>query len=324
MCENTGSATSVPALLDIDGCRQGDWIGIYSGPTMGVDGQVKEFSCENGVVVLTQTCDIVQPGRPNLQVAPLMYLDASVLKPAQKGLRPNLVHVPGIADNAFADLSFIFSVDKTNVINRPHRRGLSDDDEIRKFGQHVGRRFSRFAFPDDIVPWFRRLQEVVGSRHGKMNSPVGWVFDQVASLRIECATGWYRYPFEVTLCLVMEPGVLPFLPPDEEPELSIDLRGWLFGGSADLIPRRDMQEIAEMLKREVYESPADRHWLWSSFADRVAARCVPGESASDTIKNAIVGQRVDVDIISTTDYSFERYRHSEELDLDHLSPPLPI
>ena len=49
----------------------------------------------------------------------------------------------------------------------------------------IGRRFSRFAFPDEIVPWFKPLESVIDSKHNKEASAEGRMFQLVDELRVE-------------------------------------------------------------------------------------------------------------------------------------------
>jgi hypothetical protein len=45
------------------------------------------------------------------------------------------------------------------------------------------------------------------------------------------------------------------------------------------------------------------------------------ESDVKLVRDAVSG--VDADIVDETEYNLFRYRRSEQLDLDHLSPPNP-
>ncbi|MFF3879170.1 hypothetical protein [Streptomyces sp. NPDC001978] len=308
---------------DLDKYRQGDVLDLLQVPVLTSDGVVRQEPTPDGVVVITQTCDLVLRNRPTLHVAPVVVLDEAKAKPARNGRQPSLVHIPELGPQSFADLTFVATLDKSILSQVGARPGVLEIDDVRRFGQRIGRRFSRFAFPDEVVPWLRPLQKLVEGKDGKLDSPVGWTLDHVVSLRLECEGGWKSSPYALTLCVVLKPGVISGFGPDELPVLPADLSEWLYDENGD--PRRNVAQIAERLKggNDVMDS-VERYWLWGGFADALAALCIPSAGEAADVLASVEDGRIRGDLTTSEEFPFERYRHSEELDLDHLSPPLPL
>ena len=71
-----------------------------------------------GLVVVTQTCDIVRSctTRPYVEVAPLMRVDADDLLTVQRGRRPAQATLPTlVASSLVADLDRVMTVEKSIV-----------------------------------------------------------------------------------------------------------------------------------------------------------------------------------------------------------------
>ncbi|MGW2464208.1 hypothetical protein ACWC2M_35270 [Streptomyces sp. NPDC001761] len=85
-------------------------------------------------------------------------------------------------------------------------------------------------------------------------------------------------------------------------------------------------EIAQLLQKESDASltAADRFWLWSALAEAWASICVAPETSDIAVLNAVEGGAIEAEIMSTEEFTFEQFRHSEEIDLDHISSPLPL
>ncbi|MEU1413264.1 hypothetical protein [Streptomyces sp. NPDC005731] len=215
---------------------------------------------------------------------------------------------------------------KQVVVDAERTPGVKDVDDVRKFGQRVGRRFSRFAFPDEVVPWLRPLQSIAESKALKESSPVGWAFQQVASLRLLCSDKWESSPYALTLYVILEPGVLPPFPSNSPvPPPSEKIARWLYEADGSTLGRKH-SEICQILQKETDKSltTADRFWLWSALAEAWASLCVAPEGSTPEELNAVEGGAFESEIMSAEEFSFEQYRQSEEIDLDHLSAPLPI
>lgn len=302
--------------------RQGDVFDLTHLPVIEGNGHARWLAAAHGVVVVSQTCDLVLKDRPTAQLAPVVLLDAVDAKPARSGRKPNLVHVPELGPTAFVDLSLVSTVDKSLLLETRSCPGVTTIHDVRKFGLRVGRRFSRFPFPDEVVPWIRPLKSLVESKDGKVQSPQGWAFDQVASLRLECESDWDSAPYSLKLCVILNPGILPIFPSDEMPEISQSLNSWLNGTGGRTM--RDANDIASRLMRDSDSLDANsRYFLWSALADAWASRCQPPADEPECVVNAVEDGQFSSDLVSADEFTLDRYWSSEEIDVDHLSPPPP-
>jgi hypothetical protein len=314
-------------LQVIDSFRQGDVVTIDGLPVLGPD-VVWFRRTPYGAVLLTQTCDAVRPEKSTVALAPIVRLEGSTASEARDGKLLRYIHVPSADPEAFADLSVIATIDKALFAALPRVAGIdqTDDDAVRKFGRAVGRRFGRFPFPDEVVPWLRPLEVVMQSKHDK-NSPEGAAMRDVVELRVEAVGGWQDPPYALTLCVIVKAGVIPTFPDDEQPPCPGDLAAWLRTDTGDL--RQTSGAIANRLATERMRSPssASVYWLWLSLAEAWAARCTPDvgkRPAEDAAKIRAAVTGVDADLVDEGGFDLYRYRRSEQLDIDHLSPPIPL
>jgi hypothetical protein len=311
----------------IDSFRQGDVVTIDGLPVLGADA-VWFRRTPYGAVLLTQTCDAVRPEKPTVALAPIVRLEGSDGSAARDGKLLRYIHVPSATPEAFADLSVIATIDKALFAILPRASGIdqTNDAAVRIFGRALGRRFGRFPFPDEVVPWLRPLEVVMQSKHDK-NSPEGAAMRDVVELRVEAVGGWKDPPYALTLCVIVRPGVIPTYPDDEQPPCPDDLAAWLRTDKGE--PRQASGAIASRLAAERSGSPssASVYWLWLSLAEAWAARCTPnfGKCSAEEaakIRAAVTG--VDADLVDEGGFDLYRYRRSEQLDVDHLSSPIPL
>lgn len=123
--------------------------------------------------VVSQTCDVVLPKRPTALLAPVVELHGEELRIARRRDNPRFVHLPRRGAAFFADLGHIHAIHKTALVGSEVTDGidLTDDAEIRTLALAIGRWFSRFAFPDEVVPWLRPLLKVIREKYNKSQSP---------------------------------------------------------------------------------------------------------------------------------------------------------
>jgi hypothetical protein len=311
--------------------RQGDVVQVTSLPVLGPNGAIRQHPAPNGVVILSQTCDVVLPDRLTVVAAPLVRLSGDVLRQAVKGGRPRYVAVPAAGADTFADLDIIGTLDKNILARAPVTDGVGPADvDIRRFGQRIARRFGRFAFPDEVVPWLTPLTDIVTSKYGKETGEA-LALDQVVELRVEAADGWAAPPYDLTLVTIVRAGTLPELDENDQIDPPASLQRWLREPSGRL--RRTSGDIANRLFAHKVDitgatpppTPAERYHLWLALAEAWAAKCTPrGRDKGDpAVAEAVAGGEIAADIASDDEYSLARYRRSERLDVEHLSPPAP-
>jgi len=302
----------------LSGYQQGDVLPTMpSIPIAGDDGMIGIWLTPNGTVVISQTCDVVQRSRLTVAVAPLVRLGGIQADEARAGKRPSLVHLPAINSGAFADLEVIATISKRWLVRHPRTAGVETDEDVRRFGRAVARKFGRFPFPDEVVPWLAPLAQVPGSKAAKPNTPEGKVLDEVVELRVEAAGGWTKPPYELVLAVLLKASALPLFDGDDLPDLPAGLGQWLYGDTEEL--SRGPAEIADRLVRST--DPPERYFLWQALGEAWATRCVPKGAQPKAVREAV--NSVTSDVLGLDEYTLDRYRRSEQLDLDHLSPPLP-
>lgn len=166
----------------------------------GEPGLSTVYAEADGLVIVSQTCDIVRDARtrPFVQLARLVRLPDQAAAEARRGMRPRFVPVPGAGSDAFCDLDGIVTAEKSVLARSQRRVGLPTDIDRRRFGRAVGRSFSRFAFPDDLhsslQPMVRRIRE----RHGR-DSPEGRALRALEEIRVTGAPSWSANAIDVFL-----------------------------------------------------------------------------------------------------------------------------
>jgi hypothetical protein len=270
----------------------------------------------SGSAVLSQTCDIAQPDRLTVQIAPLARLAGQRANEAAIGRRPRYVPLPNADDSLFIDLESIVTVHKNDLAGVAHKPGVNNTREGRKLAQAIGRRFTRFPFPDELHPWLRPLEDLLQKKADRPSSPLGIALASVAEIRIEAQGSWESPPYTLTVLVVVEQGILPY-GPDDNPEQPKVLGNWLRDVDGSLI--RSATQIAEKLNASTDAS--ERYYLWLALGEAWADQCRPGANESESIHTAV--DSIDGEVLSADDLTMDRWWGSEALDLDHLSPPRP-
>ena len=145
-----------------------------------------------GLVVVTQTCDIVRScaDRPYLEVSPLVEVNAEKLEQIRRLERPNYAYLAGVADrNLVADLDRVMTVEKSVVLEWERIQGCISDADTRSLGEALARKRSRFAFPDDFTKLVSKLTEKIKKKHDK-DSPEGLALQALREIRVRAAPSW--------------------------------------------------------------------------------------------------------------------------------------
>lgn len=271
----------------------------------------------HGSVVLSQQCDIVQSDRLTVQVAPIVQLTGSIAAEAKIRRRPRFIPLPSAGEDLFVDLEVISTLHKNELIGLSHRSGVNNLAESRKFAQAIGRRFTRFPFPDELHPWLRPLEEVLQSKAAKPLTPEGRALSSVEEIRIEADNGWENPPpYDLTILVIVEPGTLPYPVGEDPPDQPDALSKWLRNNDGDL--KKSAGEIAARMQSA---PQVENYYLWLALGEAWARRCQPGAGATEAERQAV--NSVDGEVVSADEVSIDRIWRSEALDLDHLSSPRP-
>jgi hypothetical protein len=146
-----------------------------------------------GLVVLTQTCDIVRScvERAYITVAPLVEVDEGIARQIERGRRPNYADIPALrSERLVADLDRVMTVEKAIVATWNRGSGCRNAAEARRFAEALKRNRSRFAFPDDFVTdvapdLSKRLQD----KHDK-DTDEGRALRALREVRITASPSW--------------------------------------------------------------------------------------------------------------------------------------
>jgi hypothetical protein len=164
-----------------------------SGAVERGDDAVQALTSEvQGLVVLTQTCDIVRActSRPYIEVAPLVLVAASDLPSIQRGRRPALAALPALIEQRLAvDLDRVMTVEKSIVAKWKRTPGYTSDAEARAFAQALARKRVRFAFPDDFTAFTKKLHARLGDKHEK-NTDEGRGLRVLREIRVQASPSW--------------------------------------------------------------------------------------------------------------------------------------
>jgi hypothetical protein len=298
-----------PGDLDESHWRQGDYT-----TDAGVFWYVKRYDVDPdgdidvvgggerviGLVVLTQTCDLVRSVdvRPFVLVAPLVERTGADALFAQNGHVPQFAWVPGAGPTAFADLDRAVCYDKEFLRGLEWHLGVRDSEEATRFGESVGRKFARYAFPDEFHRTVSPLVERVKEKHGSSTKAEGEFFAKVRQIRVEA--DWTVDAIEATLIFVLDPSELPPVPDGEVLEPSPDLVRWYGQG-------RRPDQLASKLAETTDD--AGRLYLWGRLVEAWVDTCKP--------EPPIVG--VSAEVLTSDDVTLTRYWGTQRLDLDYLS-----
>jgi hypothetical protein len=216
----------------------------------------------------------------------------------------------------FADLEVIGTIDKLALVRLPRRAGVAGDEQVRRFASAVGRRFSRFPFPDEVAQQIRVLEEEVRSRYRRGTSPLGRVLQQVTELRLEADPQWEDATATIRLVVICNPGVLGTF--DQPPQVPRDLAQWLQPDGTG-VARRTPTDIAQRLLAASPGSIEAWH-LWDQLGRVWARNCSQVNPTEGTGRP----HQFEAEVLSADEFTLDRVRRSEILDVDYLSPPTPM
>ena len=269
-----------------------------------------------GAVILSQTCDLAQSNRHSVQVSPLAQLDGTDAADAARENRPRFAPVwddaagedEAAAPVGFADLEVIATWTKSRLAQeRQVPASWHTSVNTRRFGRAVGRRFSRFAWPDNVQPWLRPLETVLQKRYNEATQATGRVVADLMEVRAE-ADDWNNPDAHISLHFIFNPGVLP--PSDLVETPTADCIAFIEGGPT-------WKQIAERL--DSTEDVADRALLYDALVAAWADLCKPKASAPSEVHAAVAA--VEGLAWSGDEFSLHRARSSPNLDVDYVSEP---
>lgn len=267
----------------------------------------------HGAVVLSQTCDLTQLNRHTVQVSPLAILTGLEAADAARENRPRYapVYAQGAAEGdqpvAFADLDVVATWTKGRLAQeRQDPAAWHTTEHARRFGRAVGRRFSRFAWPDNLQAWLSPLEKVLRARYEEATQPAGRLVADLQQVRVG-ADRWEEPGVELTLHFIFESGVLPG-----------DMEESPSGGTLQFLGGQPTwKQIAARL--EAATKPGDRTALYQAAADAWAALCGSPAGAGPEVQEAV--GLISAEITSADEFSLQMARSCPNLDIDYVSEP---
>jgi hypothetical protein len=179
--------SSPPSILE--DWSQGDAsLDVRALPYVNLADEAEDVAVE-GVVVLTQTCDICNAADgaeiPALiQVAGLIEVDDRFLEEVRRYRMPRYLYVPAVAERKLvADLNLCTSFDRAVLARWTRLPAPTSLEDRGKTAFVLGRHRSRHAFPDSWSPAFGKMRDWIRGRGGK-TSDEGAFVNAIAEIRI--------------------------------------------------------------------------------------------------------------------------------------------
>lgn len=145
-----------------------------------------------GVVVVTQTCDIVRAPaeRPFVEISPLIHVDHDELHAVSRGRLAAHAYLPRLAPmNLVADLDRVMTVEKPVMESWARTPGFDSDAEARAFAAALARKRARFAFPDDFNRLCAKLRSRLIDKHDR-ESDQGRALRALREIRVQASPSW--------------------------------------------------------------------------------------------------------------------------------------
>lgn len=303
--------------------RQGDVIDIEWVPAV-IDGAPGAFQTPCGVVVLSQTCDVVQsgPSKANVTVAPILCSpEAGQLSDARRGRAPLLVHLPGLGETeeALADVQRAASLPKDKLLGRTLLGRHIDGEstlQARNLAERVGRVYSRFAFPDQVVPVLRKMKNKARQSVGGSGA-FGRVLDHL-EFRIQ-ASHWDSPGRVLRLFVIVDSSVL-IMPDDADPDWDADTSAIPGLGRQERIESASLTRLSELLADGCDKFLNDPMAvdgttllrLWEAWVLRMKNDLLDPQTNEEVIEFR-------VELIGDEEMTLSRWRRTVSLDLEDLS-----
>lgn len=255
------------------------------------------------VVIISQTCDVVQKTRKCILVAPIVQTSEDNYREAARGKRPLLLAFPAQDDAPVVLLEHATSVPKTLLADALLVRRMSCEPAsraARDFARRVGAAYSRFPMPDEAIPALSKFTDRI-RKEAPRDRSVGRVLKRVREIRVESRNGWLGPTYELRLFLIVDAEWLvaeDMLEGLREDHVVQD------GGDGPELKLREACDRVESAGDEVSRAEA-----WHQVAD-----CLEGLVRPDDVVT-----RCEVEVISEDDFSYAQYRVSESLNFEAMS-----
>ncbi len=279
--------------------RQGDFVQqpcSLQVQTSVTYGSTEGVACD-GLIIISQSCDLVRPAAREryVQVARLVTEPDPDKRKALLGAHtPTKIRVPN-RDDLFIDLTVVTTMDKDAIAHLTWDRTITTSQDAEEFAQALGRKVSRFAFPDEFQDAIKKFRDRVRKKHDR-DSAEGRAWEKVRQIRATATDDWTDDEYDVTVTFVLDPTALPV-------------------GFDDVTLDDDAyDEIEEMKINQLCDAIEDgtKPHLRAALWDRLVNAWIEEGPGDDNI-------RIDAEAVSADDYLIADYWKSRRLDLDYLS-----
>lgn len=303
--------------MDCSNLRQGDVVGLRHLSLPGTGDASEIMETPDGIAILSQTCDVVQPSKERCLVAPVV-VDPSdgALSSARKGQKPLHLYLQSSAaepTRCLADMEYAVSIPKAALAGLPiiaRYVEQTSGSAARALAWRVGRAFSRFPFPDEVYPAFSKLRRKAQDKAGSAESNFGRVLGLVEDLRVS-ADQWSNAARNLTLYIVV-PEELLITPDDVDP-------GWVWSPERVVGLRANEPEtglsidrVGELILANLDADKSSLVHLWRLFGETVQAKLL-----SPMLNHEVA--TFEVVVLSDSEMTFRQYNQTESLDLEVLS-----
>jgi hypothetical protein len=162
-----------------------------------------------GLVVLTQTCDLVGDAKrkPFVEVAPILKANSPAhYNQISSGYFPRLVNIPLLRNElVVADLDRVMTIEKPVLTKHTRVRGCGTDEERRKFSEALSRKRARSALPNDFNDTIKTLTERWKEKHEKQTAE-GKMLRSLKEIRVQPSSSWDSEKVTVRFWFIEEPS----------------------------------------------------------------------------------------------------------------------
>ena len=162
-----------------------------------------------GLVVVTQTCDLVRScsDRPYVEVSPLVQICSDDIAKVQRFRVPRYLPLRALGrEDLAADLDQVMTVEKGLLVALDDARkpGITPGDQARELSEAIGRKRSRAALPDAFVKAVSPMRDRVNRKHGSKESNLGKFLRAVKEIRVRAIESWAAEQVEVEFLFLFE------------------------------------------------------------------------------------------------------------------------
>lgn len=290
---------------------QGDTVALdHLGYWAGNDESAEQVQTPHGVVLMSQTCDLVQD-RDRVLVAPVAEVSPAVMSAVRKGAKPLLIPV-GAEPNHVADLERVLSVPRAVLDGAAvltHAVQERSGEAADRLSARIGRGLHRFAFPDAVHDSLSKMKKKIAEWYEK-NTSLAAVLRLVDEFRISCLD-WESAGRDISITAVVPEEYLP----------AADARdsSWRWGvGSVTDLRNGEMpatialERVSHLILKNIEaENDAAVVALWEIWIDALAKAVLPAATADVT--------SIELSVMSDVEYTYRLMKSSETLDFSVLS-----